>query len=94
VAIGTDPLYTMELTDSEGEVSFVLTGADLFLEGTGEISGTTMTLSADIEGFAEFETIAEFTDVGNLENWITLEVGHRTRRGPGSRGDRRVVGSQ
>jgi hypothetical protein len=61
VAIGMDPLFKIELAGGGGSVSFLLTGGGIALEGTGTMSGRTMTLVSDLGGGEEFTAGVVFT---------------------------------
>jgi hypothetical protein len=64
VAIGPEPLYTMEIDHSDTSVTFTLTGSDVSLEGSGTVSGGTMLLAADLDEMGEFEAVVEFAQDG------------------------------
>jgi hypothetical protein len=63
VALGHEPLYSMEIDHSGSSVEFAVTGSDVDVEGTGTVSGRTMTLSADL-GFAVFSAELTFDEDG------------------------------
>lgn len=62
VTIGADPYYDMVIDQSDSVVTFTMEGPDLATEGTGTVSGNTMTLTAPIA--SEITMTITFSDDG------------------------------
>ncbi len=81
VTIGPNPRVIMDISQTDGGIVFTLEGAGFQVDGTGTVTGNTLTFSASIEQLGPFESTVTSSDGGQSFTGVWTIAGETRMEG-------------